>query len=67
MNWFSRLKTFYREVVAEMKKVTFPTRQEVIGTTAVVLVTSVVFAIYLFFADQIIIRLYQGFHRVFGA
>jgi preprotein translocase subunit SecE len=70
----NRLKSFFTEflpeVVAEMKKVTFPSRPEVIGTTGVVLVTSVIFAVYLGIADLIISKgyawLFQLTSRVIG-
>ena len=59
----NRLKNFFTqflpEVVAEMRKVTFPSRQEVIGTTGVVLVTSTIFAVYLWGVDLIILRVYE--------
>ena len=59
----NRLKSFFTqflpEVVAEMRKVTFPSRQEVIGTTGVVLVTSVIFAVYLWGVDLVILKVYQ--------
>jgi len=66
MNWLEKVKDFFTsiprfigEVKAEMKKVSFPTRDEVVGTTIVVLVTSVVFAIYLWLADMIIVQLFK--------
>jgi preprotein translocase subunit SecE len=59
----NRLKNFFTqflpEVVAEMRKVSFPSRQEVIGTTGVVLVTSVIFAVYLWGVDLVILRVYE--------
>ncbi len=59
----NRLKNFFTvflpEVVAEMRKVTFPSRQEVIGTTGVVLVTSVIFAVYLWGVDLVVLRVYD--------
>jgi preprotein translocase subunit SecE len=59
----NRLKYFFTqflpEVVAEMRKVSFPSRQEVIGTTGVVLVTSVIFAAYLAGVDFLILRAYE--------
>ena len=59
----NRLKNFFTqflpEVVAEMRKVTFPSRPEVIGTTGVVLVTSTIFAVYLWGVDLVILRLYD--------
>ncbi len=55
-----RLGEFLGEVRTEMKKVTFPSREEVFGTTVVVLVTSVIFAVFLWAADLVILRLYNG-------
>ncbi len=57
--WYEKAKTFFREVRTEMSKVSFPSRQEVIATTAVVLVASVIFAIYLWVVDVAIIRGYE--------
>ncbi|HEX9944592.1 MAG TPA: preprotein translocase subunit SecE [Thermoanaerobaculia bacterium] len=62
----TKTKEFLSEVRAEMRKVTFPARDEVVGTTIVVLVTSVVFAVFLFLADRLIIWAYQGIVKVFG-
>jgi preprotein translocase subunit SecE len=60
-----RLGVFLGEVRTEMKKVTFPSREEVVGTTGVVLITSVIFAIFLWIADLVIQRLYQGLVDLF--
>jgi preprotein translocase subunit SecE len=70
----NRLRSFFTEflpsVWAEMKKVTFPTRQEVIGTTGVVLVTSVIFATFLGLTDYLISKgytwLFQLTSKVLG-
>ena len=66
MNWLDKVKDFFTsiprflgEVKAEMKKVSFPSRDEVVGTTIVVLVTSVVFAVYLWVADMVIVQLFK--------
>ncbi len=58
-----RLGVFLGEVRTEMKKVTFPSREEVVGTTGVVLITSVIFAIFLWIADVVILRLYNGLNE----
>ncbi|MEM9558525.1 MAG: preprotein translocase subunit SecE [Acidobacteriota bacterium] len=55
---------FLPEVKAEWKKVTTPNRQEVTQTTIVVVITSVVFAVYLALADKVIQFLYE---LMFGA
>ena len=66
MNWFNKVKEFLREVRSEWNKVSFPTRQEVVGTTVVVLVASLIMAVYLAIADQLILRAYQFVIRIFG-
>ncbi len=66
MNWFNKVKEFLREVRSEWNKVSFPTRQEVVGTTVVVLVASFIMAIYLAIADQLILQAYQFVIRIFG-
>jgi preprotein translocase subunit SecE len=47
------LRTFFSEVKSELKKVTWPGRSEVYGTTIVVLLTTLFFGFYLFGADMI--------------
>jgi preprotein translocase subunit SecE len=59
MNWWNRSKEFLSEVRSEVRKVTFPSRDEVVGTTVVVVVTSFVFAIYLWGVDFLIQRGYM--------
>ena len=60
------MKTFLSEVRSELKKVTFPSRDEVLATTVVVVVTSVIFAFYLWLADIVIIQIYEGMIRMLG-
>jgi len=50
--WVSSTKEFWRDTSAEMKKVTWPSRLEVVNTTVVVIVTTVVFAVFLWLCDQ---------------
>ncbi len=66
MNWWTKVRDFFasiprflREVRSEMVKVSFPSRDEVVGTTVVVLVASFVFAIYLWLADLVIVQLFK--------
>ena len=61
---WKKLKTFLSEVRSELKKVTCPSREEVIATTVVVVITSVIFAFYLWVADIVIIKLSEGMIRV---
>jgi preprotein translocase subunit SecE len=48
---------FFREVKVELQKVTFPTRQETVGSTIVVLVLTVILATYLGFSDWALARI----------
>jgi preprotein translocase subunit SecE len=66
MNWWTKAKEFLSEVRTEMRKVSFPTRDEVVGTTVVVMITSVIFGLYLFAADRLIRWAYEGIVRMFG-
>ena len=45
-------KTFLQETRVEMKKVTWPSREDVVATTGVVLATVAFFAVYLYFVEQ---------------
>jgi preprotein translocase subunit SecE len=46
-----KLKKFFREVIAEAKKTTWPNREELLASTGVVLFILAVSSIYLFLVD----------------
>ncbi len=48
-----KITDFFQEVKLELKKVVFPTRTEVIGSTWVVIVTVLISAVFLWFADML--------------
>jgi preprotein translocase subunit SecE len=50
--WWPRTRDFFREVWVEMKKVSWPGRTEVVGTTVVVIVACFLFGFYLFLVDS---------------
>ena len=58
------LRTFFVEVRSELKKVTWPSRNEVYSTTIVVILTTIFFGFYLYGLD---IVLSQLFTKVLGA
>jgi preprotein translocase subunit SecE len=60
------MRTFLSETRSELKKVTFPSRDEVVATTIVVLIASVIFAFYLWASDIVILKVYEGIYRVLG-
>jgi preprotein translocase subunit SecE len=55
--FFEQAIQFFREVKVELQKVTFPTRQETVGSTVVVLALTVIIAIYLGFSDWLLARI----------
>ena len=69
-NWFEGIRQFYHEVVLEMKKVSWPTRTEVVNTTMIVVIALFFFAFFLFGADIALAKFIQllevGARRIFG-
>ena len=65
MNRWNRLKTFLAEVLVETKKVTWPTKSEVINTTTVVVIASFIFGIYLYMCDLVFLLLRNQLFEVF--
>jgi preprotein translocase subunit SecE len=56
-NIFARMKEFLKDVRAELKKVTWPTRGDLYKTTIAVIVSSVFFGIFLFVVDLVFSKL----------
>ncbi len=54
---FNRIKEFFKEVKIELKKVAFPGKDEVIGSTKVVVVLVLIIAIFLGFVDMLLSKL----------
>lgn len=46
-----KIKQFFREVQIETKKVVYPTREEIIGSTWVVIITVMVISLFLGVVD----------------
>jgi len=53
-DWAVRAKEFYLSVRSEMKKVSWPGRQEVVSTTVVVIIAVLFFGAYLGIVDAIL-------------
>jgi len=66
MQWWNRGKSFVQEVVAETKKVTWPTQSEVLNTTTVVLAASFIFGIFLYLCDFAFLKAIQRIFGIFG-
>jgi preprotein translocase SecE subunit len=65
--WVASTKEFFRDTASEMKKVTWPTRNEVVGTTAVVIVATIVFALFLWGCDVAFYKAIDFLFTKFGA
>ncbi|MBI4654918.1 MAG: preprotein translocase subunit SecE [Nitrospirae bacterium] len=48
----NKIKSFSREVKVELKKVVFPTREEVMGSTKIVIITVLIVALFLGIVDR---------------
>jgi len=55
--YLNQVVQFFREVKAELQKVTFPTRQETVGHTIVVLVLTAIISVYLGMSDWALARI----------
>ena len=53
MGFIKRIITFLSEVKAEVKKVVFPSRQETIGSTGVVIVFVLILGVFLTIVDSL--------------
>jgi preprotein translocase subunit SecE len=51
VEWYRKIVTFLQEVVAELKRTTWPKWPEVRGTTTVVIIAVFIFAVFLFAVD----------------
>lgn len=64
--WYKRIIPFLSEVKAEIKKVTWPSRNEVYSTTIVVIIATIFFGFYLFFMDLIFSWIISQIKSFFG-
>jgi preprotein translocase subunit SecE len=51
-NTLERVRDYISDVRIEMKRVTWPSKQEVYGTTVMVILSTFLFAIYFYACDQ---------------
>ena len=54
MNIKQKIVTYYEETVVELKKVTWPTKDEVRGSTIVVVITSIILSAFVFVVDRLL-------------
>ncbi|RMH63430.1 MAG: preprotein translocase subunit SecE [Calditrichaeota bacterium] len=56
---FDKIQQFLENVQKEMAKVTWPSREELMNSSIIVVVVSVIFTLYIFFADFIISKVVE--------
>jgi len=61
-----RIIQFLKEARAELKRVSWPTRKELIGSTTLVIVVSVLFGLFLGLLDVVFFRFVYGLIHLFG-
>lgn len=49
-----KIINFFGDIIKEMKKVTWPKREELKESTMVVIVTSLIFAVFVYVVDKLI-------------
>jgi preprotein translocase subunit SecE len=50
---WAQVRDYFSDVRTEMKRVTWPNRQEIYGTTVMVLITTFLFGFYFFVCDKV--------------
>ncbi|MDH4221105.1 MAG: preprotein translocase subunit SecE [Candidatus Aminicenantes bacterium] len=66
VRWYKRFSNFLKEVKAEVKKVTWPSKNEVYSTTIVVILATFFFGFYLYFMDVIFSWVIKQIKSLFG-
>ncbi len=64
--WYKRFISFLKEVKVEIKKVTWPSKNEVYSTTIIVILATFFFGFYLYFMDIILSWLLARIQSLLG-
>lgn len=54
-----KIKTYLNEVTKEMKKVSWPTRTQLQESTYIVIITMLIFAVFVYIVDFIMVKVLQ--------
>ncbi len=66
MGWYEKIRTFLVEVRGELKRTSWPSGNEVRGTTTVVIVTVFIFAFFLWVVDTMLFQMVDWIFKVAG-
>jgi len=64
--WPAITKDYFGELQNEMKRVTWPNRKQVEGTTAIVIITVFAFAAYFYIVDKVMFSAVHGIQQAFS-
>ena len=64
--WMDGTKEYVNELKLEMRRVTWPNRKQVEGTTAVVIISVFIFAAYFAVVDSVLTRALNAVLHFFG-
>jgi len=64
--WYKRFFPFLKEVRAELRKVTWPSKNEIYNTTIVVIIATFFIGFYLYFMDLIFSWIIKQINSLFG-
>jgi preprotein translocase subunit SecE len=56
---WKRMETFFNEVVIELKKCAWPTRPELINSTLVVIVSLIIFGVFIGISDTLVMKILE--------
>jgi len=62
---WTRLREYVSDVRIEMRRVTWPGKQEIYGTTVMVVITTFALGFYFWFCDQVFSRSVQKILQIF--
>ena len=66
MEFLNKVREFFHDVVVEFRKVNWPSRREVTGSTAVVIIVVLALAVFLFAVDQALSAIVYQLFRFVG-
>jgi len=64
---FDKVRKFFNDVYVELQKVAWPSKEELIGSTAVVIVMSVIVAVFIGIVDQVLNSIVNLMIKVAGS
>ena len=65
--WVDGTKEYVNDLKLEMRRVTWPSRKQVEGTTAVVIISVFIFAAYFAVVDSLLTKALNGVLHFFGS